>query len=83
MLCCHLVADVDKQDALVVRVFGQPNPAMGMSMDRSTEVMCLQVAAHIKIGQPVYAIFKNGIIYRYAPGRTLTGDDIKNPDVIR
>ena len=46
-------------------------------------VKYLQVAAAIGIAQPVHAIFKNGVVYRYAPGRTVKLEDLKNPSIIK
>ena len=81
MLCCHLVSDEHKSDAVVVRVF--VNSVTFATVDRDTEVMSIQVAAAINVAAPVYALFKNGIVYKYAPGRTLTGDDLTKPELIR
>ena len=81
MLCCHLVSDEDKNDAIVVRVFNS-NITMA-TVDRDNEVMAIQVAAAINVAAPVYALFKNGIVYKYANGRTLTGDDITKPELVR
>ena len=82
MLCCHLVSDKDKKDAVVIRIFIDGGIA-GITMDRDAEVMAIQVSANIKVAQPVYALFKNGIVYKYGTGRTLTGADLQNPFVIR
>ena len=81
MLCCHLVSDKDKKDAMVIRIF--VCGMKGISRDRDTEIMAMQVAAHIKVAQPVYALFRNGIVYKYGRGSTLTGEDLKNPIVVR
>ena len=81
MLVCHLATDGDKEDAVLLRIYGALGS--GLKIDRDVEIMCLQVAAAVKVGQPVYAIFNNGIVYRFAPGRTLTGEDVTNPDVMR
>ena len=82
MMCCHLASDKDKKDAVVIRIFLHGYSA-DITIDRDMEVMAIQVAAHIKIGQPAYAVFKNGTAYKYAPGRTVTGEDMKTPHVSR
>ena len=81
MLCCHLVSDKDKKDAMVIRIF--VSGAQGVIMDREMEILAIQVAAQINVGQPVYALFKNGIVYKYAAGRTLNAKDVQNPQVMR
>ena len=77
MMCCHLLSDKGKKDAVVIRIFIQG--MTGVTIERNTEVMAIQVAAHIKIGQPAYAVFRNGIAYRFAPGRSAIPEDVKNP----
>ena len=81
MMCCHLVSDKDKEDAMVIHIFVAG--IKDIPLDRDTEVMAMQVSAHIKVAQPVYALFKNGIVYKYGKGRTLNGEDLKNPTVVR
>ena len=86
MQCCHLKSDKDKSDALVVRTFGVFPFDLGIELpeiDRNYEVMALQAAGQIGVAQPVYALYKNGIVYGYATGRTVEPQDLKNPCVIR
>ncbi len=52
MLCCHLVSDGDKKNAIVVRVFN--NNITMATMDRDNEVMSIQVAAAINVAINAY-----------------------------
>ena len=87
MQCCYLKSDTSKSDALVLRTFGTlPFEFEGgepPKIDRDYEVMGLQIAARIGVAQPVYALYKNGIVYGYATGRTVEPNDLKDPKVIR
>ncbi len=84
MFCAHLNSDTGKNDAVVLRVFGLFNPkGLEFTFDRSFEIQGLQVGHKLGISQPVYAIFTNGVAYKYATGRTLTPGDLENPKIIR
>ncbi len=85
MLCAHLKSDTEKKDALVLRIFGEMTLPDGMEVtfDRNFEIMGLQLGHKIGISQPIYAIFENGVVYKYATGSTLTPKDLENPKVIR
>ncbi len=84
MFCAYLKSDTGKKDAVVLRVFGEFK-AIGVdfTFDRSFEIQGLQVGHKLGISQPVYAIFTNGVAYKYATGRTLTPGDLENPKIIR
>ncbi len=84
-LCVHLKADTDKKNALVLRIFGVLKLPDGIELtfDRNFEIMGLQLGHKIGISQPIYAIFENGVVYKYATGSTLTPKDLENPKVIR
>ncbi len=43
----------------------------GATIDRQQEVISLQVAHEAGVAPPVYAIFDNGIVCGYAPGKML------------
>ena len=32
---------------------------------------------------PIVSVFENGVVYKYAPGRTLTANDLNDPHIIR
>lgn len=82
MFCCHLLSDTKREDALTIRVFGGIE-GLHLNFPRHIEVKGIQVAALLGVGQPIYAIFKNGVVYRFAPGRTLQPADVTDPKVIR
>lgn len=35
----------------------------------------------LNLAPDLYATFENGLAYKYIPGRTLTVDTVKNPDI--
>ena len=71
-------------NGLVCRVFASDiAEAWSDVIDRNQEVRCMQVAHACGVSQPVRAVFRNGIIYGYAPGRTLKYEDMRKPAVIR
>ncbi len=79
LFCCHLKSDLKRDDALVMRTFGDTL----VDMCREYEVMGMQIGAQLGISQPVYGIFSNGVVYKYAHGRTLVSDDINNINILR
>ena len=80
----NLKSDQDKQNAVVVRIFGSMKmKGESISFGTDSQVMAMQMAQSLGIAQPVYAVFSNGVVYRYSPGHTLTPEDVKNPEVIR
>ncbi len=84
MLCAHLESDINRKYALVLRIFGGMKiEGVDIQLDRDYEVMGLQLGHKIGVSQPVIAIFKNGVVYKYATGRTLKPDDLANPKVMR
>ncbi len=84
MLCAHLKSDASRKYALVLRIFGSIKlDDIEILLDRDYEVMGLQLGHKIGVSQPVFAIFKNGVVYKYAIGRTLKPDDLDNPKVMR
>ncbi len=84
MLCAHLKSDASRKYALVLRIFGSIKvEGFEIQLDRDYEVMGLQLGHKIGVSQPVIAIFKNGVVYKYATGRTLKPDDLDNPNVMR
>jgi len=76
----HLRSDNDLQDAIVVRVYGS---TLDTFVNREKEVLAMQVAHAAGCFQPLVAIFKNGVAYKYAHGRTLTTSDLNDPKIIR
>ena len=61
MVRCHHVDDVDHDDTLVVRVFGD-----AADFDRDNEVMGHQVAHAAGCGMPLVALFENGLVCGFA-----------------
>ncbi len=78
---CHLSDDVDQQDALVVKIYMfTPDNVV---IDRDQEVIFTQVAHAVGVGPPLYGIFDNGHVYKYAPGRQITFEEFLNPKLYR
>ena len=81
-----LKSDTKLQSALVVRIFGvvkvdgidEP-----FAFGKDEQVVAMQISHKIGIAEEVYALFKNGIVYRYLPGNTLDTSDLNKPDMIR
>ncbi len=81
-LFCHLKSDLSGKDAIIMQLF-EYTDLTGCAREREQEVIGKQIMNKLGIGQPVLAIFKNGIVYKFAPGRKLRGSDLKDPKVIR
>merc|ERR1719184_77079 len=76
----HQSADTKKDDAIVVRVFGD---SLDFFTNRTKEFLAMQIAYAAGCFQPILAVFKNGVAYKYAHGRTLRYADLSNPKVIK
>ncbi len=79
-MCCHLASDTEKTNALVVRVHGTMDPGF---INRDMDVIGFQIGHSVGASQPVYATFKNGLVYRYAVGKKLEHEDLYDDNVIR
>ena len=71
--------DVTRDDAVIMRVFGE---SLGDMNPRDTEFLALQVAHAAGCFPTLHASFKNGLVYKYAKGRIPGFKDILKPDVI-
>ena len=81
VMCCYYQrSDNKRQDALVVRLFGLED---GTLITRDKEFLNLQIAHAAGCFPAILASIKNGLIYQYAPGRTLKIKDLNSPDMIR
>ena len=79
-VCCHLVSDVERSNALVVRVHGVFDPD---ALNRDMDVIGFQIGHSAGASLPVYATFDNGFVYGYAAGRRLEYEDLYEEEVIR
>ena len=80
MYCCHTAQDRDRDDAVLVRI---NRGFLAESMDRNKEFLSMQVAQAAGCHAPLYAVFNNGLVYKYVPGRLPSLHDLQNPKVIR
>ena len=79
MACCYHEQDDKKNDAMIVRVF---LPGLGEASNRDKEFMALQIAHKVGCFPAIYAIFNNGLVHKYAKGRTLEYQDLVDPGII-
>ena len=80
MYCCHLEQDKDRNDAVIIRIF---RGILAEGMDRDKEFLSIQVAQSAGCHAPLYAVFNNGLVYKYVPGRLPSLHDFEKPEVIR
>ena len=82
MILCHHVSDTEEKDWFVLRIF--PTQSTGIYHEgRDMEVMAIQVAHAAHCGTPLMALFENGVIVGYFPGRCLEYKDLYNPNIAR
>ena len=79
LYCCYVAEDKDRNDALVVRI----NCGDWDILDRNKEFLSIQVAQSAGCHAPIYAVFNNGLVYKYVPGRLPSLHDLEKPEVIR
>ncbi|XP_064641041.1 ethanolamine kinase 1-like isoform X2 [Lineus longissimus] len=75
MLVC-LVND-NQEEWLVARIFGSGlDPAGCLGFRRQREVKCSKALAELKLGPPVYASFRNGLIFGFVAGKQYGWADV-------
>ena len=81
----NLRSDTEKQNALVVKLFGGMKIPTGETIYFGTneQVMAMQVAHSVGISQEIVALLKNGMVYKYAIGDTMKREDISDPEIRR
>ena len=83
MMCCfYHASDPRRKDAMVVRVYGQDGEE-DHTMDKDREFLSLQLAHASGCFPAIIASFRNGLVYHYEPGRTMTFKDLNRPENIR
>ena len=80
MYCCHVAQDKDRSDAVIVRIY---RGFLAGGLDRNKEFLSIQVAQSSGLHAPIHAVFNNGLVYKYVPGRLPSLHDLGNPKVIR
>ncbi len=84
MFCYHHKSDDAISDGIVFRV--RPNNYEQLDQKgafKDKEMITMQLAYVAGVAQEVLAIFKNGLAYRYAQGRTMELADLSKPHVIK
>ena len=80
MYCCFMAEDKDRNDAVIVRIYGD---LLGEAVDRDKEFLSIQVAQAAGCHAPIYAVFNNGLVYKYVPGHLPSLQDLTLPSVVR
>lgn len=68
------------EDVVLFRIEGEANDLM---VDKERELLYMQAFKMAGCGPPVYATFKNGLVYGYIHGETLDLDTVKDPQIAR
>ena len=80
MWCCYRSPDVRREGALMVRVHG--STADGL-VSRDADYYGMQLGNKLGCFPSVYGCFHNGVVYKYANGRTANYSDLMDPRFIR
>ena len=81
MTCFYHIADENRNDALMVRVYGLEG--LDVPVEREKEFLTMQVAHAAGCFPAIVAAFQNGVIYKYEPGRTMTFQDLVKPKIVK
>lgn len=70
-------------EAFVLRIAGANTHLLGIDRDR--EVACMQAASAVHVGPEVVAYLPehDALVIRFVPGKLLSNDDVRNPEVLR
>ncbi|CAG8468281.1 2900_t:CDS:2 [Ambispora leptoticha] len=63
---------------LLIRAYGMMTEVF---LNREQEIQNMVSLSHLGFSAPIYAKFKNGLAYGYVPGRPLTLEDCKKPQI--
>ncbi|XP_044730625.1 ethanolamine kinase 1 [Chrysoperla carnea] len=77
---CRLEDDVDSSDTILIRIYGAKSE---LFIDRDAEKRNLIKLQEVGISAPLYAIFNNGLAYKYINGTTLTTETVVVPKVYK
>ena len=75
-----MAQDKDRNDAIIVRIY---RGIMAEALDRDKEFLSIQVTQAVGWHAPIYAVFNNGLVYKYIPGRQPTLYDLQEPKIIQ
>lgn len=66
------------EDVVLVRVYGHKTDLL---IDRKAETRNIQMLHSHGFAPCLYAVFRNGLAYEYAPGVTLTSETVVEPQI--
>lgn len=67
-----------QDDVVLVRVYGNKTDLL---IDRKAETRNIQMLHSHGFAPCLYAVFRNGLAYEYAPGVTLTSETVAEPQI--
>ncbi|XP_037086534.1 ethanolamine kinase 2-like [Pollicipes pollicipes] len=73
--CCH---DGDRDGMVLFRMYGD---GTDLFIDRDAEKRNMQMMHRAGCARPLLASFRNGLVYGYQPGRTVTKETVRAPEV--
>ena len=79
MIYCHCKEDVDRKDALAIRIFGSHH----IPVDRTAELIGIQLAHAAGCGTALVATFHNGFVTEYSHGNLIARMDYFKPHIAR
>ncbi|XP_072941683.1 ethanolamine kinase [Epargyreus clarus] len=76
LVACEWKAGLNKDDNIVlVRIYGNKTDLL---IDRNAELRNITTLNALGLAPNVYGVFKNGLVYQYYPGVTLTVESVKD-----
>lgn len=76
--CTHLDKPNNCKQVVLVRTYGQNT---GLIIDRDDEFKNHLMLNRLNLAPMIYARFNNGIVYGFLKGRSLTSDELSDPDL--
>ena len=80
LVSCRLKSDIEENDVVLVRVFGQGTKLI---IDRDTELLSIRILHAKELAAPIYCRFRGGIAYGFTKGKCLTAEDLMDENIQR
>ena len=80
MYCCHLAQDEGRLDAVMVRIYSSKTADMD---EKYKEFIAIQIAVAAGTHAPLKAVFNNGLVYTFVPGRLPDVHEFTDPQFIQ
>uniref|UniRef100_A0A7E4V080 Iso_dh domain-containing protein n=1 Tax=Panagrellus redivivus TaxID=6233 RepID=A0A7E4V080_PANRE len=81
----HRITNGTTNTTYIVEIFGKPTliaringPRTELMIDREYEKKIIMRFAKYNLAPPILASFKNGLVYAYTPGRSVTSSEVRN-----